>query len=105
MGSWEDYTLAFISGSTTSLIGNKGSSTKKIIDVAVMPAMSQLVKMGTRGSFFNLEKYAYDVVTRLATAEGSKNTASATFGDFKLKVDIGKCFYRSTTRGIYPYLN
>ena len=29
---------------------------------------------------------------------------SILWGDLKLKVDIGKCFYRATTRGIYPYL-
>ena len=74
------------------------------MDVAARPAVNQAVKTGTRGKTFDSQKYAYDVITRAVTAGGSKNIINGSFGGLNVKVDIGKSFYRATTRGIYPYL-
>ena len=103
VGTWEDYAMAFVFGSVTSAVGKVSSSVKTLLDVAARPAANQVVKMGTRGKPFNVQKYAYDVVTRAATAGGSDNVISSKVGVFNLKVDVGKCFYRATTRKIYSY--
>ena len=72
-GSWEDYAISFVFGGLTKGLGLKGAGVKGIIgtsiDVGARPAISQLVKMGTRGKTWSTDKYAYDVIVR-ATAYG-----------------------------------
>ena len=102
VGSWEDYAVAFVFGGITHAAGAGG--TKKLLDIAVRPAANQLVKMGTRGKEFDLEKYVYDVATRAATSGKSQKVVSGNFGKFTIQVDIKKCFKRATTRGIYSYM-
>ena len=100
-GGWEDYATAFVCG---GISGALGSSAKQAMDIMVRPAVNQVVKQGTRGSTFDLNKYAYDVTTRWATRRGSNQVLGGKIGAFNIKIDIGKAFYRSTARGIYSYL-
>ena len=67
-GTWEDYSVAFISGGLIKGLGMKGI-VKTTYDVALRPAINQVVKISTnRTETFNVEKYAYDAVTRGLTA-------------------------------------
>ena len=107
-GNWEDYTVAFICGGLTGNL-DKISYGKMIVDVAVRPALSQLAQAGTRGKSFNAGKYKYDFITRLlptivGATTGTSNVLSGNMGLLKLSVDFGICFYRATTRALYPYL-
>ena len=106
-GTWEDYTIAFVLGGVGGFFGGKGKIgkiAKDTIDVAGRPLANQLVKCGTRGKSFDGQKYAYDVATRFATLGGSKSVMRGNIGNLNLGVDMGKCFYRATTRAIYSYL-
>ncbi len=108
-GNWEDYALAFAFGGLT---GSLGSVTGKLAgvakvgkfaaDVALRPAANQLVKMGTRGSSFSKEKYFYDVATRAITYGGSNKIMK--HKPTGIKIDLGKCFYRSSFRALYSYI-
>ena len=108
-GNWEDYALAFAFGGLT---GSLGSVTGKLAgvakvgkfaaDVALRPAANQLVKMGTRGSSFSKEKYFYDVATRAITYGGSNKIMK--HKPTGIKIDLGKCFYRSSLRALYSYI-
>ena len=77
---------------------------KFVVDVAARPLTNQLVKMGTRGESFYRDKYVYDVITRAVTYGGSNNVMKRKMFGLDLKVDLGKCFYRSTFKAIYPYI-
>ena len=106
-GNWEDYTVAFICGGLTGNLG-KTSYGKMIVDVAVRPALSQLAQSGTRGKSFNAEKYKYDFLTRslptiVGATAGASGVLSENIGLLKLSVNFGICFYRATTRALYPY--
>jgi len=63
-GTWEDYALAFTMG---GLMTGSGIILQIGEDIIARPLMTQLFKMGTRGTEFNLEKFGYDVITRAAT--------------------------------------
>lgn len=71
-------------------------------DVALRPAVNQLVKMGTRGTPFIKEKYFYDVATRAITYGGSKKIMK--HKPTGIIIDLGKCFYRSSFRALYSYI-
>ena len=63
-GTWEDYTIAFISGALIEYLRLVGTA-KALIDVAFRPVFTQLVKMGTNTqNSFNYSKLLYDVLTR-----------------------------------------
>ena len=110
-GSWEDYAIAFAFGGLTGSLGNVtgkfaglAKAGKFVADVALRPATNQLVKMGTRGNSFNANKYLYDVITRAVTYGGSNNVMKSNLFGLNLKVDLGKCFYRSTFKSLYSYI-
>jgi len=92
-GTWEDYAVAFISGGLIKGLGMKGI-VKIAYDVALRPAINQVVKIGTnRTETFNVEKYAYDVVTRgLTTLTPSPWTAICR-GGFRSMWDLYKRGY------------
>ena len=63
-GTWEDYTIAFISGALIEYLRLVGTA-KALIDVAFRPVFTQLIKMGTNTqNSFNYSKLLYDVLTR-----------------------------------------
>ena len=110
-GSWEDYAIAFAFGGLTGSLGNVtgkfaglAKAGKFAADVALRPAANQLVKQGTRGDTLNGDKYLYDVITRAVTYGGSNNVMKSNMFGLNLKVDLGKCFYRSTFRSLYSYI-
>ena len=110
-GSWEDYAIAFAFGGLTGSLGSVtgkfaglAKAGKFAADVALRPAANQLVKMGTRGNTFNRDKYLYDVITRTVTYGGSNSIMKSNMFGLNLKVDLGKCFYRSTFRSLYSYI-
>ena len=110
-GSWEDYALAFTFGGLTGSLGSVtgkfaglAKAGKFVADVGARPLVNQLVKMGTRGTTFNGDKYLYDVITRTVTYSGSNNVLKRNVFGLNLKVDIGKCFSRSTFRALYSYI-
>lgn len=110
-GSWEDYAIAFVFGGVTGSLGSVtgkfaglAKTGKFVADVAARPLANQLVKMGTRGNTFNGNKYLYDVITRTVTYGGSNNIIKSNLLGLNLKVDLGKCFYRSTFRSLYSYI-
>jgi len=110
-GSWEDYAIAFAFGGLTGSLGSitgkfagLAKAGKFAADVALRPAANQLVKMGTRGNTFNRDKYLYDVITRTVTYGGSNSIMKSNMFGLNLKVDLGKCFYRSTFRSLYSYI-
>ncbi len=91
-------------GSVTGKFAGLAKAGKFAADVALRPAANQLVKMGTRGNTFNRDKYLYDVITRIVTYGGSNNVMKSNMFGLNLKVDLGKCFYRSTFRSLYSYI-
>ena len=110
-GSWEDYAIAFAFGGLTGYLGNVtgkfaglAKAGKFAADVALRPGVNQLVKWGTRGDPLNGDKYLYDVITRAVTYGGSNNVMKSNMFGLNLKVDLGKCFYRSTFRSLYSYI-
>lgn len=110
-GSWEDYAIAFAFGGLTGYLGNVtgkfvglAKAGKFAADVALRPGANQLVKWGTRGDPLNGDKYLYDVITRAVTYGGSNNVMKSNMFGLNLKVDLGKCFYRSTFRSLYSYI-
>ena len=110
-GSWEDYAVAFTFGGLTGSLGSVtgkfaglAKAGKFAADVAIRPAANQVVKMGTRGNTFNADKYLYDVITRTVTYGDSNNIIKSNMFGLNLKVDLGKCFYRSTFRSLYSYI-
>ena len=110
-GSWEDYALAFTFGGLTGSLGSVtgkfaglAKAGKFVADVGARPLVNQLVKMGTRGNTFNGDKYLYDVITRTVTYSGSNNVLKRNVFGLNTKVDIGKCFSRSTFRALYSYI-
>ena len=113
-GTWEDYAIAFtfggLSGGLGNLISNGGhiASTlaqggKFMSDILLRPAANQAVKMGTRGTSFNKQKLFYDAVTRSATYFGTTQIVKGNVFGYDIKIDIGKSFYRATTRYLYTY--
>ena len=110
-GSWEDYAIAFAFGGLTGYLGNVtgkfaglAKAGKFAADVAFRPGANQLVKWGTRGDPLYGDKYLYDVITRAVTYGGSNNVMKSNMFGLDLKVDLGKCFYRSTFRSLYSYI-
>jgi len=101
-GTWEDYAVAFIFGSISSVVDN---GTKTALDVAVRPAVSQVVKMHTRGKSFDDQKYVYDVITRGISSHGTQAILQASFSGQVIKVDLGKCFFRATMKKLYSHFN
>ena len=53
---------------------------------------------------FNVDKYLYDVIIRVVTYGGSNNVMKNNISGLNLKVNLGKCFYRSTFRSLYSYI-
>ena len=98
MGTWEDYAIAFVCGGMTA---GCGFTSKTLIDSFVRPGISQLTKNITRGAPIDMEKYAYDAVTRLASSGRSNYVIAGEAFGLALSVDIGKCFVRSSWRNIY----
>jgi len=86
-GSWEDYAIAFAFGGLAKGF-NLSLGWRFISDAIIRPGTNQLLKMGTRGLSFSLEKYAFDVFVR-ATA-------------FGLPGDL-RPLYRGVMRGYYDY--
>ena len=114
-GTWEEYAIAFafggLSGGLGRIISNGGriASTiaqggKFVSEILLRPATNQAVKMGTRGTSFNKQKLFYDAVTRSATYFGTNQIIKGNVLVYDIKIDIGKCFYRATTRYMYSYL-
>lgn len=91
-------------GSVTGKFAGLAKAGKFAADVALRPAANQLVKMGTRGNTFNRDKYLYDVITRTVTYGCSNSIMKSNMFGLNLKVDLGKCFYRSTFRSLYSYI-
>ncbi|MDY2888974.1 MAG: RHS repeat-associated core domain-containing protein, partial [Candidatus Caccosoma sp.] len=110
-GSWEDYAIAFVFGGLTGSLGSVtgkfaglAKAWKFAADVALRPAANQLVKTGTRGGAFKVDKYLYDVIIRAVTYGGSNNVIKSNMFGLNLKIDLGKCFYRSTFKSLYSYI-
>ena len=92
-GTWEDYAVAFISGGLIKGLGMKGI-VKTAYDVALRPAINQVVKIGTnRTETFNFEKYAYDVVTRGLTTSAPSPWKAFYRGGFRSMWDLYKRGY------------
>lgn len=92
-GTWEDYAVAFISGRLIKGLG-LGTVAKTIYDVAGRPLINQVVKIGTnRQDLFNIEKYAYDVVTRGITTFAPSPWEAFYRGGFKSIWDLKKRGY------------
>ena len=89
-------------GSVTGKLAVAAKVGKFAADVALRPAVNQLVKMGTRRSSFSKEKYFYDVATRAITYGGSNKIMK--HEPTGIKIDLGKCFYRSLFRALYSYI-
>nr|MDD4000039.1 hypothetical protein [Bacilli bacterium] len=65
IGTWEDYAIAFIAGGVTA---GRGLWVKAGVDIVGRPLATQLVKMGTgRQNEFQLDKFGYDIATRVLT--------------------------------------
>ena len=92
-GTWEDYAIAFISGGLTKGLGMKGI-VKTVYDFALRPVINQVVKIGTnRTETFNVEKYAYDVVTRGLTTLAPSPWKAFYRGGFRSMWDLYKRGY------------
>ena len=92
-GTWEDYAVAFISGGLIKGLGMKGI-VKTAYDVALRPAINQVIKIGTnRTETFNVEKYAYDVVTRGITTFAPSPWKAFYRGGFRSMWDLYKQGY------------
>ena len=110
-GSWEDYAIAFVIGGL-----RKGPSITKfgkgVLDIAVYPLLTQVAKMGTRGTEFNWEKYIYDVGTRAATYKiriWEKNFLGRSAllldpGIPSLEISFGKAFMRGNASALWPWV-
>ena len=106
-GTWEDYATAFVFGGITGSLGGSTfqKTLKTTIDVVARPGVNQLVKLGTQGKNLDGNKYLYDVATRFATSNGSNAVIKGNILGLDLKVDVGKCFYRTTFRWAYQHLS
>ncbi len=107
-GTWEDYAIAFAFGGLTGSLGCVTGSfsalakgAKFVSDVALRPAVNQVVKAGTRGTTLNKDKYLYDVATRAVTYCGTKQLLKGNIFDIDVKIDLGKCFLRATFKAFY----
>ncbi len=92
-GTWEDYAVAFISGGLIKGLGMKGI-VKTAYDVAIRPAINQVVKIGTnRSDSFSFEKYGYDIVTRGLTTFAPSPWKAFYRGGFRSMWDLYKQGY------------
>mgnify|MGYP002800853015 FL=1 len=65
-GTWEDYATAFIFGGFLKGFSRLKNSNRfnNVIDIGIVPLVSQLAKMGTRGNQFDMGNYFWNVVSR-----------------------------------------
>ena len=92
-GTWEDYAVAFISGGLIKGLDIKGI-VKTAYDVVGRPFINQVVKIGTnRQDTINIEKYAYDVVTRGLTTFAPSPWKAFYRGGFRSLWDLKKRGY------------
>ena len=101
-GTWEDYAISFVFG---GILKGAGKMSKAIIDIIIRPAISQIVKAGTRGGNIDLYNYLWNVMSRAITYNFGFGVLSIPLFGEALTLTLGKSIYRGFFSGLWKKLN